>query len=129
MLKDSVGLIFIIHGQKMVWSFCQMPSWLTGLTILFLNNPNVDFQMNHQSSMNLPSHKHTTQLGTQTRDVAQLEEQYEIERDDVFAKAVKIHEQMENDGATDHHEKLQPKVRHAIDEALIGSEIELLYSC
>ena len=79
--------------------------------------------------MNLPSPKHAPQFGNQTIDVALLEEQYEMERDDAIAKVVKLCKQMENDGATDCHKKLQPKVSPVVDNSLIGSEIELLYSC
>ena len=82
-----------------------------------------------EPTMNLPSLKHTPQLGTQTTDVALLEERYEMERDDAVAKVVKLCKQMENDGATDCHKKMQPKVSPAVDNALIGSEIELLFSC
>ena len=66
-------------------------------------------------------------LGTQTTDEGLLEEQYKMERG-CSCKGSQLHEQMENDGATDRHKKLQPKVSHSVDEALIGSEIELLYS-
>ncbi len=57
-----------------------------------------------EPTMDLPSLKHTPQLGTQTTDVALLEERYEMERDDAVAKAVKLCKEMENDGATDCHE-------------------------
>ena len=79
-----------------------------------------------EPTMNLPSRKYTPQLGTQTSDVAKLEERYEKERDIAVAEAITLREQKENDGTTDHHEKLQPTVSPAVDEALIGSEIELL---
>ena len=47
-----------------------------------------------------------------------------MKRDNAVAKVVKLCEQMENDGAADCHEKLQPKVSPAVDEAPIESEIE-----
>ena len=85
-------------------------------------------QLPIEPTMNLPSRKHLPQLGTQTLDVAKLEERYESERETAVAEAIKLREQMENEGATDRHERLQPSVSPAVNEDLIGSEIEILYS-
>ena len=77
--------------------------------------------------MNLPSRKNLPQLGGKTADVDALEMQYEIQKDKAVEEAIKLREELEEQGMTDRHEKLQPP-RPDVDEKLVDVEIEMLFS-
>ncbi len=78
-------------------------------------------------TMNMPSRKVTPQLGKRTADVAELEERYENEKERAVEEAIKLRDQLEDEGIIDRHERLQP-ARPEVNEDLIGAELEILYS-
>jgi hypothetical protein len=78
-------------------------------------------------TMNMPSRKVTPQLGKITADVAELEEHYENEKQKAIEEAIKLRDQLEDEGIIDRHERLQP-TRPEVNEDLIGAELEILYS-
>jgi hypothetical protein len=78
-------------------------------------------------TMDLPSRKVTPWLGQRTADVEMLDQRYEDKKARAIEEAVAMREQLENEGITDKHERLQP-TRPDVDEKLIGAELEMLYS-
>lgn len=78
-------------------------------------------------TLELPSRRHTCQLGTMTADVDNLDTRYEVEKESIIAEAVKMRDELEAQGETDRYEKLQPPRPH-IDESLVGTEIEQLWT-
>ena len=78
-------------------------------------------------TMNMPSRKVTPQLGKRTADVAELEERYENEKEKAVEEAIKLRDQLEDEGIIDRHKRLQP-ARPEVNEDLIGAELEILYS-
>ena len=78
-------------------------------------------------TMNMPSRKVTPQLGKRTADVAELEERYENEKQKAVEEAIKLRDQLEDEGIIDRHERLQP-TRPEVNEDLIGAKLEILYS-
>jgi hypothetical protein len=78
-------------------------------------------------TMDLSSRKVTTQLGTRTVDLDDLDHLHENKKQEAIAEAVAMRNQMEDDGVIDRHELLQP-ARPEVDNDLINAEIEILYS-
>ena len=78
-------------------------------------------------TMNMPSRKVTPQLGKTTADEAEFDERYENEKQKAVEEAIKLRDQLEDEGIIDRHERLQP-TRPEVNEDLIGAEIEILYS-
>ena len=78
--------------------------------------------------MTLPSRKQTPQLGTRTSDIDKLDAHYDNEMNHAICEAKKLREHLEESGIADRHEKFQPSISPAVDEGLIGKEIEVLYS-
>jgi hypothetical protein len=72
----------------------------------------------NSTTMDLPSRKVTTQLGTRTVDLDNLDELHENKKQEAIEEAVAIRNQME---------RLQP-ARTEVDDDLINAEIEILYS-
>jgi hypothetical protein len=77
--------------------------------------------------MDLPSRKVTTQLGTRTADLDDLDQLHENKKQEAIEEAVAMQNQMEDDGVIDRHERLQP-ARPEVDDDLINAEIKILYS-
>ena len=77
-------------------------------------------------TLELPSRRHTCQLGTVTADVGNLDTCYEVEKESIIVEAVKMRDELEAQGETDRYEKLQPS-RPEVDEQLIGQGIEQLW--
>jgi hypothetical protein len=77
--------------------------------------------------MNMPSRKVTSQLGKRTADVAELDEHYGNEKQKAVEEAIKLQDQLEDEGIIDRYKRLQ-STRHEVNEDLIGAEIEILYS-
>ena len=76
--------------------------------------------------MNMPSRKVAPQLRKRTADVAELEERYENEMQKAVEEAIKLQDQLEDEGIIDRYKRLQ-STRHEVNEDLIGAEIEILY--
>lgn len=76
--------------------------------------------------LEMPTRKHTQQIGTRTYYVTNLSDRYEKERKGAEGKAVRMRDDMESNGQTDRYEKMQPK-RLEVDENLIGARIEQLW--
>ena len=91
--------------KRISWSDLHHPwsengvEFLPDALLAHLVNNIVPQQSKHRlpsnTTIKLPSRNHMPQLGTQLTNVALLEEQYEIERDDAVAKAVELCKQTE----------------------------------
>ena len=77
--------------------------------------------------MNLPSCKNLPQLGEKTADVDALEMRCKMQKDKAIEEAVQLREDLEEQGMTDRHKKIQPS-RPDVDEKLVNVEIEMLFS-
>ena len=56
-----------------------------------------------------------------------MEERYENKKQKAVEEAIKLRDQLEDEGIIDRHERLQP-TRPEVNEDLIGAELEILYS-
>ena len=75
--------------------------------------------------MSLPSQKKTKQLGTKTSDIEDLDKRFEDEKNSSINQAMKMRDNMEEQGLTDRYERMQP-IRPEVDENLVGLQIEQL---
>ncbi len=75
--------------------------------------------------MQMPERKATTQLGTRTIDLDDLDVVHDNEKDIVIEGAEKLRDEMEARGEVDRYEKMQPP-KPKIDESFLGAKIEQL---
>ena len=70
--------------------------------------------------------KVTSQLEKRA-DVDEFDERYENEKQKAVEEAIKLRDQLEDEGIMDRYERLQP-TRPEVNKDFIGAEIEILYS-
>ena len=72
----------------------------------------------------LPSRGNRSMLGTKAKDINALDDRHETEKEQFVVDAEKLREELEMEGKTDRHERMQPTTMPAIDEHFVGAKIE-----
>ena len=68
-------------------------------------------------------------LGTKAKDINALGDKCETEKEQFVVDAEKMREELEMEGKTDGHERMQPTTMPAIDEHFVGANIEQHWEC
>ena len=71
----------------------------------------------------LPSCGNRSMLGTKAKDINALDDMYETEKEQFVVDAEKLREELEMEGKTDRHERMQPTTMPDIDENFVGAKI------
>ncbi len=65
-------------------------------------------------------------MGTKTSDIEVLDKRFDDEKNNLINEAMKMRDNMEEQGLTDRYKRMQP-IRPEVDENLVGLQIEQLW--